>query len=451
MQGAYEGTPPHMASTNEPLPNTPWLSFHSRKVPQSQDPQRIDPVVVEFDTERDNASAFPQAVRPKQTYGQASNFADPHNHSSPGVMPSQYVAVPMSSHPVPPDNHSDVNHFHTHPSPYRPAQPCPVPPPGLVSMPVATQYAPQYGFTQTHQVKGVQVFSGHVDSRVLIDDWIRDMQYLLDAGGLPPHFAFATVVRHLSGEARKLVLNLPAHEQTPTRAFEELRHEYSDTQTSVDSLADFYERSQKYGESPCSYAIVLEATLRAAEDLQNRGLPFPDRDVKLIRQFFRGLSDEEVYLRLAPVKSKLSSFRELQAELRSLAREGRRFQTSTKSKKTVSQVHVQRTEPSQKPKPEIANKQKSDLSELTELVKKLALSQEAQLQRLSDLEAKLAKPSTSLVGHLHPQASTKNKPDFICHRCGKPGHVARYCRAILPAQEQGQAVNGAEANQPLNA
>lgn len=132
------------------------------------------------------------------------------------------------------------------------------------------------GFTQTHQVKNVQVFSGGSECKILIDNWIRDMQYLLVAGGLPSHLSFATIVRHLSGEARRLVLNLPPPEQSPERAFEELRAEYSDMQRSLDPLADFYERSQRTGESACSYAIALEATLRDVEEVQNGGQPFPD-------------------------------------------------------------------------------------------------------------------------------------------------------------------------------
>lgn len=59
------------------------------------------------------------------------------------------------------------------------------------------------GFMQTHQVKNVQVFTGNADCKMLIDDWIRDMQYLLEAIELPAHLRFSTVVRHLSGEARK--------------------------------------------------------------------------------------------------------------------------------------------------------------------------------------------------------------------------------------------------------
>ncbi|XP_049439144.1 uncharacterized protein LOC125892863 [Epinephelus fuscoguttatus] len=122
--------------------------------------------------------------------------------------------------------------------------------------PVQPSYS---GFTQTHQVKNVQVFSRGSECRILIEDWIRDMQYLLDAGGLPPNLSFPTIVRHLSGEARRLILNLPPPEQIPQRAFDELRADYGDMQRSLDPLADFYERSQRTEESACSYAIALEA------------------------------------------------------------------------------------------------------------------------------------------------------------------------------------------------
>ncbi|KAI9518464.1 hypothetical protein NQZ68_036915 [Dissostichus eleginoides] len=93
---------------------------------------------------------------------------------------------------------------------------------------------PAYGgFMQTHQVKNVQVFTGNADSKMLIEDWICDLQYLLEAVELPMHLRFSTAVRHLGGEARKLVLNLPPHDQTPEKAFEELRAEYGDTQGSL--------------------------------------------------------------------------------------------------------------------------------------------------------------------------------------------------------------------------
>ena len=88
-------------------------------------------------------------------------------------------------------------------------------------------------------------------------------------------------MHHLSGEARKLILNLPPHDQIPENAFVELRAEYGDTQGFLDPLANFYERGQRPGESACSYVTALEVTLRVVEEIQRGGRPFPDHDCKL--------------------------------------------------------------------------------------------------------------------------------------------------------------------------
>lgn len=288
------------------------------------------------------------------------------------------------------------------------------------------------GFMQTHQVKNVPVFTGNPDCKILVEDWVRDMQYLLEAIELPMHLRFSTVVRHLGGEARKLILNLPGHTQTPEKAFEELRAEYGDTRGSLDPLADFYERSQNTGESACSYAIALESKLRAVEEKQRGGKPFPDRDSKLTRQFMRGLTDEEVYVRIAPMTPRLLSFRELQTELRNLARETKKFQPHNKAKKTVTQVHVL-SEGSGNVKAEKTH-HTSELSELTEMVKRLALSQEEHMAKLSRLELRIASPPPASLPAVQPaQVRAVPRTNFTCYRCGKPGHTARICRAVLPA------------------
>lgn len=96
-----------------------------------------------------------------------------------------------------PQPQSTIPHIHSYP---------PAPPPENPAITTANPVVPQMtysGFIQTHQVKNVQVFTGNADSRMLVDDWVRDMQYLLEAIELPAHLRFSTIVRYLSGEARK--------------------------------------------------------------------------------------------------------------------------------------------------------------------------------------------------------------------------------------------------------
>lgn len=66
------------------------------------------------------------------------------------------------------------------------------------------------------------------------------------------------------------------------------------------------------------------------EESQRWGRPFPYRDITITLQFLRGLNDEVVYARIAPMKLSRLSFRELQAELRNLAKETQKFQSQDK-------------------------------------------------------------------------------------------------------------------------
>ncbi len=166
--------------------------------------------------------------------------------------------------------------------------------------------SPQY-----HQVKTVPVFTGREGSAVCIDDWIRDTKYLINSTSMPAYMQFSTIVRYLGGAARKLVLNLPPKQQTTNDAFSELRAQYGEVSLFGDPLADFYERVRQANESPTIYAVELEATLRTVEERMNNRNPLPSRNRMLTQQFMRGVRDERVTQRLAPMKPREMTCRDL--------------------------------------------------------------------------------------------------------------------------------------------
>lgn len=164
-------------------------------------------------------------------------------------------------------------------------------------------------------------------------------------------------------------------------------------------------------------------------------------------------------MRIAPMIPRLLSFRELQAELRHLAREVRKCQPLNKAKRqTFTQVHIASEDSGNVKRGGI--KPVSELSELTEMVKKLALRQEEHMAKLSHLELRIASPPLGPPPTaLSVPGRTNQNLGFTCFRCGKPGHTARVCRALLPdtnlaaAPQSNAPAEGRtpHPSQPLNA
>ena len=103
---------------------------------------------------------------------------------------------------------------------------------------------------------------------------------------------------------------------------------------------------------------------------------------------------------------------ELQAELRNLA--GREPQGGSKEKADEAMPT-------------------SELSKLTELVKKLVSSQEEQVQRLMQLESKMIPLQAPTPLSTQQTWRSETPPtSWVCYRCARSGHTARFCRAILP-------------------
>ena len=156
----------------------------------------------------------------------------------------------------------------------------------------------------------------------------------------------------------------------------------------------------------------------------------------LTQQFRRGVREERVTQRLAPMKPRYMEFHELQIELRHLEREARMAATQ-KQDTTQKLLQSQQIRPNQyqqaKPTPQPPKQQQKPDSEV--------------LQHLIVTVRQLAEKVEQLsVTHARPrpqrpvQSGSQNV--FVCHRCGQKGHIARGCRSQTPLNYQGPRPRG---------
>ena len=186
------------------------------------------------------------------------------------------------------------------------------------------------------------------------------------------------------------MLNIPPSLQTPSHAFAELRDQFGEVSPLGDPLADFYERFRLPNESSTIYAVELEATLRTVEERINKGRPLPTRNRMLTQQFMRGVRDDKVTQRLAPMKPRDMTFRDLQTELRQLERESK---MSAAFKLAQSQQTRPQNSPSQsqqaKVKPPVNQPDKSQpASDNSEVLQNLLLTVRQLAEKVEQMSTK---------------------------------------------------------------
>ena len=334
-----------------------------------------------------------------------------------------------------------------------------------------------YTFT-AHQLKDVPTFAGLASEKhgLKVEDWARDMMYLLEAKGpQPDHMQFREVVRHTRGKARDAVLNLERRGgATAKMAIAELVEEFGEGVATITPIATFFARRQRPEESPTDYAIALEALLRRMEDMEQRQgrqvFLGEDRDQLLTSQFMTGLHDCEVRQRLAPMRPRTMSFKMLRQELRIFSEESSLRIDRRRQQRIFVQQQGTSTEPAGRPaaadtaapttsaKP-TSNSMTADdkLSELTTLVRRqlAALNdvmhgQQYLGQRVQQIEGYLGQGPRPNQPQIPPQESPRDQLRregrcFVCRECG---HIARQCPRRQP--QRPQAASDQMPASPLN-
>ncbi|KAM9462880.1 uncharacterized protein Hap1MRO34_016753 [Clarias gariepinus] len=244
-------------------------------------------------------------------------------------------------------------------------------------------------------------------SGIGIEEWVEEAEACMRVRCLSKADRAFFLFDHLEGEAREEIRHRPSGERgDPDKIIMILRELYGCSQSYVALQEAFFSRKQQDGESLLEFSLVLMSLLERVK--QQSANAIPNSDIVLRDQFVEYVADSALRRELKQLvrRQPAITLLEVRGEAIRWEREGMPGGARGRSQSVPMAYGIQ------------YGVQGHSHSELRELREMLQLQQQ-QLDRLTRSVADMRFPQ---------RARRPSRAEvLLCHRCQKPGHVAREC------------------------
>ena len=293
-------------------------------------------------------------------------------------------------------------------------------------------------------------FSGNgAEDPLEVDEWIEEVRRCWEGRDLSQAEQVIFIRDHLTGNARaELEFHPPGVRAHPDQVFSLLVEHFKCPKSYVTTLAQFYQRHQRAGESAREYSYALKRLM----DLVGRKIPggLADSDRLLRDQYVVHLRDAALRRALDQRVAVTPSLTFGEARAFAVQWEGSRPPVGTEGRVAAPPQDVEAASCRVETPPAAASgppPSPAALRELTELVQHLG--------RLVERLVEGGAGGRSPAPKAGPRHSRVPDGERACFRCGAPGHIARWCPAPSPPAKQNPpsaaATRAVEATAPVAA
>lgn len=305
-------------------------------------------------------------------------------------------------------------------------------PPNVASINPSTQEASNFRYLYVPRERKCSKFTGKLSVDLLtVEQWIEEVRRCLEVRHMSVAEQLLFITDHLEAGAKSEINFHPSGDRdTPEKIFAILTENYSCSQSYVAAQLQFFQRTQREGESLRDYSHALKSLMDVV--IQKTPVGIPNPDVLLRDQFIENVLDDMLRreLKQQVTQDSTISFVDLRGiALRwaEVSRRGGRGKPRVYSCDAYSQAvdgfEASTNAATARPSDEIA--------EIKECLRK----QQAQLDTIMKHVAAQVSHPTQMDDAPGPPKHFRFQADGkpICHRCNRVGHIARFCRVNTSA------------------